>query len=93
MLCCFSLIHVAAMKASTPTRTPSHTPTPSVKDEEVSIDVEGETKAEEALDVSHQRRLLIVLEQGGEGRGRGGEGGKEWWMGGRNGGWDGQCSC
>ena len=52
MYCCFSL--AAAMKASTPTRTPAHTPTPSVKDEgDVAIDVEGETKAEEALDVSH----------------------------------------
>ena len=44
------------MKASTPTRTPVHTPTPSVTgvDGEVAVTIEeGETKAEGALDVSH----------------------------------------
>ena len=41
------------MKASTPTRTPAHTPTPSVGEGDVAVTIEeGETKAEEALDVS-----------------------------------------
>lgn len=41
------------MKASTPTRTPAQTPTPSVHEGEVAIIVEeGEGKVAEALDVS-----------------------------------------
>ena len=48
----------AAVKASTPTRTPAHTPTPSVKEGGVAVAIEegGETKAEAegALDVSDQ---------------------------------------
>ena len=47
------LLSAAARKASTPTRTPVHTPTPSVTDGEVALIIEeGETKAEGALDVS-----------------------------------------
>ena len=43
----------AAAKASTPTRTPSQTPSVSKTDltDEVAVDIEGETKAEAALDV------------------------------------------
>ena len=48
-------MYAAAAKASTPVRTPSQTPSsskPDLTEGEVAVDIEGETKAEAALDVS-----------------------------------------